>query len=349
MVSCARPSTFTAETVVRLVKEVLWDELQPAFRLGVRDLLEFNAADDPVFPLPGSVKTRFLRDPRRNQELTDWVLDAGFYRRWSRTKIIYEVEETLSRELSDTDTSALIPREVLERLPHPNPMFVFPVPVGMRMPAGEKALLRAVFIAGRTRRDVPCGTHSPQRAAYLIVAFSDVLDEGGNVTDVDVTKIALRMEQDVSIDEMTARIASAYHYLGRPAAAAPDGTREYIRDLAALAIAHLLYVCSDEPDVIRAPRRPAARGTRREERPAVVLRVGFHVGPAIRAARERYARESSPGTGTGRRVAPHLRRAHWHTVLYGPGKSQRKLRWLRPIPVNADLGDLRETVIPVTR
>jgi hypothetical protein len=30
----------------------------------------------------------------------------------------------------------------------------------------------------------------------------------------------------------------------------------------------------------------------------------------------------------------HIRRAHWHTFLYGEKKSKRRLKWLPPIIVN---------------
>ena len=32
----------------------------------------------------------------------------------------------------------------------------------------------------------------------------------------------------------------------------------------------------------------------------------------------------------------HVRRAHWHTFLYGEKKGKRRLKWLSPIIVNAD-------------
>ena len=34
---------------------------------------------------------------------------------------------------------------------------------------------------------------------------------------------------------------------------------------------------------------------------------------------------------------PHWRKGHWHTVLHGPGKKERKLQWFQPVYVNAGL------------
>jgi len=36
------------------------------------------------------------------------------------------------------------------------------------------------------------------------------------------------------------------------------------------------------------------------------------------------------------RPRAHIRRAHWHTYLVGAGRSERRLKWLPPIPVNVD-------------
>lgn len=36
-------------------------------------------------------------------------------------------------------------------------------------------------------------------------------------------------------------------------------------------------------------------------------------------------------------MKPHWRKGHWHTVLHGPGKKERKLHWFQPVYVNAGL------------
>lgn len=85
--------------------------------------------------------------------------------------------------------------------------------------------------------------------------------------------------------------------------------------------------------------------------------VGTRIGAALRTA---YQREQLGGTAapTGRHVRPHVRRAHWHTILLGPRlrdgelvpaeKRQRDLRWMPPIAVNVDdLDALPATIRPV--
>jgi len=99
------------------------------------------------------------------------------------------------------------------------------------------------------------------------------------------------------------------------------------------------------------PRLFAADGPREWD-------VGVRIGAALRAA---YAREETGGEAatTGRHVRPHVRRAHWHTVLSGKRKREdgttipaseqrRELRWMPPIAVAInDAGELPSVIRPV--
>jgi hypothetical protein len=133
----------------------------------------------------------------------------------------------------------------------------------------------------------------------------------------------------------------------------------------------LLYLCSESPELSRrgepgAPANPQPVHTRRSGWrvfPVDAPRewgVGVRIGAALRAA---YAREQTGGNAApaGHHVRPHVRRAHWHTILSGPrlradgsaipsSERQAALRWLPPIPVNVDDIDmLAATIHPVRR
>ncbi|GAP34654.1 hypothetical protein ISF6_5362 [Piscinibacter sakaiensis] len=85
--------------------------------------------------------------------------------------------------------------------------------------------------------------------------------------------------------------------------------------------------------------------------------VGVRLGAALRQAYQ--AAETGSGTHAGPR--PHVRRAHWHTILSGPrqredgsviptAERRADLRWMPPIPVNVqDLDQLPATVRRVER
>ena len=50
-----------------------------------------------------------------------------------------------------------------------------------------------------------------------------------------------------------------------------------------------------------------------------------------------YRTVSAKSEPTGRSVTSHWRKAHWHTVLYGPGRSMKRLDWFEPVFVSSKL------------
>lgn len=173
-----------------------------------------------------------------------------------------------------------------------------------------------------------------------------------------------------SIDDSLAHLARsadyqstlAGHPLGAAEHAAIRGQREIVRGMLALA----LYLCSESPDITRrgqpgTPVNPAPVRSRSQGwaiHPADGPRewdVGVRIGAALRGA---YAREQTGGeaAATGRHVRPHVRRAHWHTILSGARKRddgtaiptaerRSELRWMPPIPVAVDDIDALPAVV----
>lgn len=131
----------------------------------------------------------------------------------------------------------------------------------------------------------------------------------------------------------------------------------------------LLYLCAAGADFTRRgkpgqPENPKPVKTRRrgwQLFPAggpTEWDVGVRIGAALRAAYQQ-EQQGAHGAPTGRQVRPHVRRAHWHTILSGPRKREdgsvipanqrnRELRWMPPIAVNvADLDAMPVVVRPV--
>ena len=106
----------------------------------------------------------------------------------------------------------------------------------------------------------------------------------------------------------------------------------------------VLYLCSSESDTTKRSVPPA--GARRRGMAAVtVVSAGFRMGAALRGVA---GGGGSSDDLTGRRTAPHLRRAHWHSYWCGSearGDRRLELRWVPPVPVNADLADELLTVV----
>lgn len=100
----------------------------------------------------------------------------------------------------------------------------------------------------------------------------------------------------------------------------------------------LLYLSAVNAEVkqvnkLSFPRQGRVKDTPRE---VAVYSVGEATGYRIRRI-NRYVREhGEPLGGHHRSPVMHVRRAHWHTFAYGPGKSLRRVKWLPPIIVNGD-------------
>ncbi|GAA6732831.1 hypothetical protein YIM73518_25950 [Thermus brockianus] len=102
-----------------------------------------------------------------------------------------------------------------------------------------------------------------------------------------------------------------------------------------------LYLCQEAPDLGAFPRKPpevrVKKGRVQVHPPEapLVIPTGWRWGRPLRAFREAKGREGEERGGTGRSVAPHIRRAHWH--LYWTGEGARKdpsraTPWIRWVP-----------------
>ena len=113
--------------------------------------------------------------------------------------------------------------------------------------------------------------------------------------------------------------------------------------LAKVATAIVLYLASPEPDIESVVPEKYRHSQWRKGAGTLpdTYRVGWHVGAALRRAREGHGGEY--GT-SGKRVRPHMRKAHWHLYWTGVGRSVPQMRWVAPVAVNADLGAPVDTV-----
>ena len=136
------------------------------------------------------------------------------------------------------------------------------------------------------------------------------------------------------------------------AATMPDCLANHIADMATPLINLVLYLCAANADFgADRPVRPRPTRTRRgwklfpPDKPRV-WGVGARVGAALRAAHlSEQTDQPTRTTETGRQSPrPHIRRAHWHTYLVGEGRAESILKWLPPIPINVDDGDIVPTI-----
>lgn len=110
----------------------------------------------------------------------------------------------------------------------------------------------------------------------------------------------------------------------------------------------LLYISSKEADVrtVYVPQKNQTRRSRQTD--CTVHDVGFRIAPQLAEVRRVYEHEAKGQDGgkTGRHVAPHVRRGHWHGYWTGPRENPTglEIKWVAPTIVNGSRGELEGTV-----
>lgn len=97
---------------------------------------------------------------------------------------------------------------------------------------------------------------------------------------------------------------------------------------------------SDAPEALVKQVTEGTTHKKRREADKALARDGFSTirfvsNPEVTAAANR-----NLAAPTGRKVAAHLRRGHWHRFAHGPGRTLRKWLFVAPIFVNADNGEI---------
>jgi hypothetical protein len=256
---------------------------------------------------------------------------------WRQGRTVWHFDPDVAAALIETEDMGRVPAEILRRLPQWGVYIQRPDIEWQwegRPPPGVLARLttQAMF------------DFEPTGAPVLEVQY-DQVGQGG----IGLPLSLVPLVPALSLNEA---LALVHAKVGRMKTGGVVDTEkielehQFLRPWLAL----LMYLCSQGADTKQ--RGAPASGSR--ARPAHAdgeevtrVDVGFRVGAAIRQARATQA----AGTTTGRTVAPHLRRAHFHTFYSGagsrsdPSKRQVEVRWLPPIAVG--VGDVEPVVRPV--
>lgn len=101
----------------------------------------------------------------------------------------------------------------------------------------------------------------------------------------------------------------------------------------------VLYISAVNADIKHEKRHFFRRTIKIKDIPSEVelFNVGETAGAKIREFRKAVQYDYiEPQGGHHKSPVMHVRRAHWHTFLYGEKKGKRRLKWLPPIIVNSD-------------
>jgi hypothetical protein len=256
---------------------------------------------------------------------------------WRLSKGAYLFDPDLAREVARTSVGKL-PIELLFHLPEPAPLVLLPE----GLPAWPEIEGFHVVLEWDPGGRPGIGPHLELRFLAW-VRGAQGHHPATLVLDLDAQDLEEAVRKTLARSIREARgLAAVFLWKARPLL-----EREYGAVLSqALSLA--LYLCQEAPDlggVVPRPPVPLVRvkGGKKVFPPGepLVLPTGWRWGRAIRLARERGEKE--PSAPTGRRVAPHVRRAHWH--LYWVGAGSRKdptrakpvLRWVPATLVNREL------------
>jgi len=346
----ARAASATAETYARYtlrIFDVLRSDPQMAqlmdrMHLGLHDHRDFTLYD---------ANQLAAHIGRQQVNLIGTIAStAGYVRLWQRHKVVYRVHPGLAEELLETSTDTKIPAQVLRRLPHPDPFVVFPAPIPTTVknpvePLIHQPVIYGMLVTGRTSNGTPCSTADPalEILRVCLTAKLHYATLGETHEELELTIPVSDTIKTFTVDQLIATMNTMTW------AATED---DELRTGYQLALAVLLYLCSDDRDEQTAstrPRKPKRGNKTQQPQQAQVIDLGYNIGPRLAAARHNSSASPSAATGTG--VRPHLRRAHWQSYWTGPrGHQSAVMRWKHPIIVHAEERDAaRATVIDVDR
>ncbi|MEV7926075.1 hypothetical protein [Kitasatospora sp. NPDC088779] len=289
-------------------------------------------------------------------EVRQMVTLAALWRLWAKGKNVAAMHPDMASELA-TYRLGTLPGQLFRNLArHPNLMVVFAEPPAMELSVGDggKGRLLAILFSGRRTPDkLLCLTSDHRMDEIAVAVICEPLAEDGTplppppggttpVLEFCHLSIPARTGDKFTAEELALRIARK---------SGQEKPTDAQRAIVTRALQVAVYLCSSKADIAAppAPRGKAAKPgkQRRWNKPESFLRLGWRLGPRLRAARVRVQearRSAAPSTGGngsagGWRQYTHQRGGHLKTVWYGPGKTLSDSRLIEPYWVSEDLLD----------
>lgn len=338
-----RPPPAIAETVARIEKRMTaMDERCPRWR----ETLDHIVAHPPLtwptwclIPMSGplGVATHWIPDDIFQAAVVSAEMTALYT--WSKGKTVYRFDPDLAEAILTTALPDTLPTDLFYRLPAwgiyveapqiaqwPTDVLGFFVHLEFDSKSGEPELRLYVERSSGDGTAVPLHLAESSLHAMLQSAVGVARNN------------AIHFDSDSERSRAIEMAASAANI---------DGYAAWLWPM----VACVIYLCTDDADVVEATSPSRTRGTQAAHpTPGARQRdVGYRIGAALRLNIAQSPTGDGSGEAAGRHVAPHLRRAHWHHFWRGsrsdPSKRELVVKWLPPIPVNIDNGD----IVPVVR
>lgn len=306
-----------------------------------------------------SIEIEHKFDKKTQRDLASHTAQVAIQEWKDRHRTIYSVDTDLRNELLRSDLPAEpIPTSVLRYIPHESPMFVLDDPIVLshdgidNVQYGQFIVIPTDFnhydeddaSLGFYMREVGFQEANCLRIVWLGTLSMSKGDDYFVVTQtIDLEDEEIDMRD--TLVEIAKQDAETREQLEYWVAERGEDWGNITSALFPTAAMLLLYAASEQADISDEIRPDPVLSQRGSYRGSIlsVRDLGIRIGSALRVTRSSTQSSDHP---TGRTVTPHLRKAHWHRFWTGPRNGERKMviRWLPPIPVNLDKGDIIPTV-----
>ena len=103
-------------------------------------------------------------------------------------------------------------------------------------------------------------------------------------------------------------------------------------------VVNLLLLMNQQPDIITEEYIPSKVIDIQKKykiqspiKPSAICWVGKDFTRRVIKLKPKINEEDFVISGNTRKIRPHWRRGHWHTVLKGKNRKERKMRWYQPV------------------
>ena len=298
-----------------------------------------------------SPRLRRALDAHASAELlARWRADGEAIKKWR-----HEGRQTMAMhpELVDEirlSTSDKLYREALRALPYINPLVVFPagdqVMVGWKSGAQERHRLLGFFTYGLSSHpqthpslilqenhlDWMVNTSDPDATYIVILLISEVINEIGEVIDIEVASISIPFDEEpMTLKEMVTDGVQRYAWND---SVDPVAAEKWYAQVLKVCLGSLFYLASTVTDVERVPAKVVAKRSNKaiSRKPMSMYQVGWTIGASLSKARAQRRASLSPSQQSDltHQQDPQHRKAHFKMQPYGPGNSLRRYTYISP-------------------
>lgn len=278
---------------------------------------------------PGSpIKSGMTEEQRK----VEWMEEFSMSRictKWSKNKIVYQLDAEFEKELLKTTGKVKIPFSMLEKLE--NKCFYIEFQEGTQFTDYHGFFVNVV--EWKDRYVIACSRLTESEVYYhFLIAM-------GKGTEGFGTEIYEDENGERGFIYNPEDMTDGLHNGDKNYVDSDYYNRNLKRDNL-LVLQFITYLCADNCEI------KLSEESQRTYHPSKTVKnkyseirkyeVGYKLGKAIRTYKKRI---SSGEHASGYTIKPHIRSAHWHTYYKGKGKTEKVIHWLSEIFVHQELAE----------